>query len=77
MSERTTLSIDEAAKRLNVSTSYVEDLLRDGEIVYVTISGVQRIDAIAFEAYAVADDAKRLEMLDELTAEAQRLGLGY
>lgn len=41
------------------------------------IGALRRVSVEHLKAYKKAEDAKRLEALDELARQAQQLGLGY
>lgn len=71
------LTLQAAADLLNVSRSYLIELLETHQIPFILREGHRSIryeDAIA---YRVKIDTARRKVLDELTAEAQFLNLGY
>ncbi len=69
------LSLDEAAELLSVSRDFVKRLLDDGTLRRRgTRESVSLGDVLAYRKH---DDAARAAILDQLTAEAQKLGLGY
>ena len=71
------LTTSQAADLLNVSRPHLIKLLEAGEIQYSKVGSHRRIRADDVLRYREAQLEKRLKALDELTAEAQRLKLGY
>jgi len=71
------LTIEEAADFLNVSHSYVLDLLKRGALPARLVGSERRVRTEDLARYKERIDAERRKVLDELTAEAQELGLGY
>jgi len=71
------LTTQKAADLLGVSRPYLIQLLEKGLIPFHRIGSHRRIKVIDLVAYRDADDTRRRNVADELTAEAQRLGLGY
>jgi excisionase family DNA binding protein len=71
------LTIEEAADFLNVSRSYLLDLLESGALPCRLVGTDRRVRMEDAGRYKEQIDAQRRKLLDELTAEARELGLGY
>jgi excisionase family DNA binding protein len=71
------LTTQEAAKILNVSHSYVIQLLDSGEIPCHKVGNRRRIFYQDLMEYKNTIDARRRETLAELANQAQELNMGY
>jgi len=61
----------------NVSRPYLVKLLNEEQIPCRTVGKYRRVRFDDLIAYKRKDDDARAKILDQLTAEAQELGMGY
>lgn len=71
------LSLTQAAELLNVSVGFVERLLARGELQSAAATGQPTIKLADLLAYKKHGDEEAAAILDELTAQAQELKMGY
>ena len=71
------LTTQQTAELLNVSRPHLVKLLEDGRIPFRMVGTRRRVRFEDLVRFKQQDDPDREKVLDELTAEAQRLGLDY
>jgi excisionase family DNA binding protein len=73
----TELTTQQAADLLGVSRPYLVKLLAEQKLPFRTVGRFRRVRFDDLMEFKRKDDQKRAKILDQLTAEAQELELGY
>lgn len=71
------ITTQQAADVLNVSRPFLVSLLETGKLPFHKVGTHRRIRMADLIAYKKVEDEKSQKRLEELTAEAEKLGLGY
>ena len=71
------LTTQEAADYLNVSRPYLVRLLQEGKIKFHMVGTHRRVKFSDLDAFRKSNEEDRQTVMEELTSQAQELGLGY
>jgi excisionase family DNA binding protein len=71
------ISTQEAAHILNTSSEYLIELIESHQVTSTIMDGEQKVSRQEVLNYKERIDGRRMQILDELTAQTEELGMGY